>query len=197
MALEGVISATMSSTGFVTFLDLSSTTCASSAPLSVKSSVLLAKVAPEPREIRWQNAHVSRKTQLRREYMVNTLLFVGVIFWSFPLAAIQAFAKAETLVRGRTSICAFLVTILCSFLLFYGRTGTYSRAGVDRNFQCWRKYYAPLFPFTAFVMLWFLTVFETEVESFRQRLSSGGRPPGSYLDLTCTLRIHSSQNRAP
>jgi hypothetical protein len=103
VALEGVIGATMSSTGFVTFLDLSSTTCAASAPLSAKSSVLQAHVAPEPREIRWQNAHVSRKTQVRRENMVNALLFVGVILWSFPLAAIQAFAKAENLVRPSRS----------------------------------------------------------------------------------------------
>jgi hypothetical protein len=110
VALEGVISATMSSTGFVTFLDLSSTTCAASAPLSIKSNVLHASVAPDPREIRWQNAHVSRKTQVRREYMVNILLFIGVIFWSFPLAAIQAFATSEYLVRSvRRKVC-----LLCS-----------------------------------------------------------------------------------
>jgi hypothetical protein len=101
VALEGVISATMSSTGFVTFLDLSSTTCAASTRLSARARVLQAHVAPEPREIRWQNAHVSRKTQVRRENLVNALLFVGVILWSFPLAAIQAFAKADNLVRFR------------------------------------------------------------------------------------------------
>lgn len=106
VALEGVVGATMSSTGFVTFLDLSSTTCAASAPLSVKASVLHASVAPEPREIRWENAHVSETTQIRRERIVNIVLFLGVILWSFPLAAIQAFAKAEYLVRsfGR-SLC--------------------------------------------------------------------------------------------
>jgi hypothetical protein len=99
VALEGVISATMSSTGFVTFLDLSSTTCAASARLSARSGVLQAHVAPEPREIRWQNAHVSRRTQIRRENLVNAFLFVGVILWSFPLAAIQTFANVKTLVR--------------------------------------------------------------------------------------------------
>ncbi|GKY92356.1 hypothetical protein MPSEU_000206500 [Mayamaea pseudoterrestris] len=99
VALEGVIGATMSSTGFVTFHDLSSTTIAASAPLSVKTSVLSVRVAPEPRDIRWQNADVSKTTQQRREQIVNFFLFLGVILWSFPLAAIQAFAKAKYLVQ--------------------------------------------------------------------------------------------------
>jgi len=98
VALEGVIGATMSSTGFVTFLDLSSTTCAASAPLTAKASVLDATVAPEPREIRWQNAHVSKETQSNREIIANIVLTIGGIFWSFPLTAIQAFAKAKYIV---------------------------------------------------------------------------------------------------
>ena len=89
----------MSSTGFVTFLDLSSTTCAASAPLSAKASVLHVSVAPEPPEIQWKNCHVSKKTQLRREHFVNIVLFLGVILWSFPLAAIQAFAKTKYLAQ--------------------------------------------------------------------------------------------------
>jgi hypothetical protein len=49
VALEDVVGTTMSSTGFVTFLDLSSTTCAASVPLTVKARALEATVAPEPR----------------------------------------------------------------------------------------------------------------------------------------------------
>lgn len=105
VALEGVVGATMASTGFVTFLDLSSTTCAASAPLSVKAGVLNASVAPEPREIRWENAHVSKRIQVVRERIVNIVLFLGVILWSFPLAAIQAFAKAKYLVRPSCVCC--------------------------------------------------------------------------------------------
>jgi len=48
-ALENVVGQTMSSTGFVTFLDLASTTCAASAPLTVKATVLDVSIAPEPR----------------------------------------------------------------------------------------------------------------------------------------------------
>jgi len=95
-ALAGVIGNNMSSTGFVTFLDLSSTTCAVSTPLTVKPDVLYKQVAPEPRDIVWQNCHVSRKVQEGRKQVVGVFLFLGVLVWSFPLAAIQAFAKAGT-----------------------------------------------------------------------------------------------------
>jgi hypothetical protein len=51
VSLEGVVgeSAPISRTGFVTFLDLASTTCAASAPLTVKAGVLNVSMAPEPR----------------------------------------------------------------------------------------------------------------------------------------------------
>jgi hypothetical protein len=52
-------------------------------------------VAPDPKEIRWRNAHAPKRDCERRENIVNFLLFLGVILWSFPLAAIQAFAKAK------------------------------------------------------------------------------------------------------
>lgn len=99
VTLEGVVGETMSSTGFVTFLDLSSTTCAASAPLSAKASVLSMSIAPEPKEIIWENCAVSQDTRTRRESIVNVILFLGVILWSFPLAAIQAFAKARYLAQ--------------------------------------------------------------------------------------------------
>ena len=121
VALEGVVGSTMSSTGFVTFLDLTSTTCAASAPLSVKSNFLTAKVAPEPREIRWENAHVSQPVQIARERIVNIILFLGIILWSFPLAAIQAFAKAKYLAQipGMEWILTFHGGTLSSFVNGY------------------------------------------------------------------------------
>lgn len=67
VTLEGVLGTTMSSTGFVTFLDLASTTCAASAPLTVKANVLNVSIAPEPREIKWENAQTSKQNQIRRE----------------------------------------------------------------------------------------------------------------------------------
>jgi len=152
VALESVVGATMSSTGFVTFLDLSSTTCAASAPLTAKAFTLDVAVAPEPREIRWQNAHVSKAFQLRRETITNFILALGALLWSFPLAAIQFFAKAEfiatipgmgwvltfqggnlsSFVNGYLPVVALLVLILILPVLFeliavkYERRKTFS-----------------------------------------------------------------------
>lgn len=81
VTLEGVMGSTMSSTGFVTFLDLFSTTCAAGAALSAKASVLNVAIAPEPREIRWENARVSERTKKRREIVTNILLSFGIFFW--------------------------------------------------------------------------------------------------------------------
>lgn len=50
-------------------------------------------------EIIWENAHVSNKIQVRREFFANIVLLLGAILWSFPLAAIQLFAKAENLAQ--------------------------------------------------------------------------------------------------
>jgi Late exocytosis, associated with Golgi transport/Calcium-dependent channel, 7TM region, putative phosphate/Cytosolic domain of 10TM putative phosphate transporter len=118
---DGVIGTTMSSTGFVTFLDLSSTTVAASAPLTVKSHSLKASIAPEPREILWKNAHVAQSTQLTREVHVNIVLFFGVILWSFPLTAIQVFAKAEYIAQipGMEWILSFNGGTLTSFVNGY------------------------------------------------------------------------------
>eukprot|EP00934_Nitzschia_sp_Nitz4_P006176 Nitzschia sp. Nitz4//scaffold4_size323378//84551//88052//NITZ4_000640-RA/size323378-snap-gene-0.407-mRNA-1//1//CDS//3329553339//6166//frame0 len=98
-AMEGAIGATMSSTGFVTFLDLTSVTCAATTPLTSKPQILDVSVAPEPRDIVWNNAHVSAKEIVRRERIVNFFLTLGGFLWIFPLAAIQAFAKAEFIAK--------------------------------------------------------------------------------------------------
>jgi hypothetical protein len=94
-----VVGTTMSSTGFVTFLDLTSVATAASTPLTHKPNVLRATVAPEPRDIRWRSAPVLEKTVTRRENFVNILLTFGIVLWSIPLTAIQAFATAEQVAR--------------------------------------------------------------------------------------------------
>jgi hypothetical protein len=71
----------MSSTGFVTFLDLTSLTTAASTPLTSKPQVLDVCVAPEPKDIIWKNAHISLKSQSRRENATNILLTILAFFW--------------------------------------------------------------------------------------------------------------------
>jgi len=89
----------MSSTGFVTFLDLTSVSCAASVPLTHKPNVLEVSVAPEPRDIRWSSANIPEKVIQRRINNTNILLALGVLLWSIPLAAIQAFATAKQLAQ--------------------------------------------------------------------------------------------------
>lgn len=89
----------MSSTGFVTFLDLTSVATAASTPLTHKPNVLKTTVAPEPRDIRWKSAHRLDKMLRRREIFSNIFLSFGIVLWSIPLTAIQAFATAEQVAR--------------------------------------------------------------------------------------------------
>ena len=97
VVVEEVVGATMSSTGYVTFLDLASTTNAASAPLTAKANTLEVAVAPEPREIIWKNAHISKTTKDRRSFITNCVLSVGILLWVFPLLWIQLFANVATL----------------------------------------------------------------------------------------------------
>ena len=81
-AVDGVLlSSSMSSTGFVTFLDLTSLTTAASAPLTSKPEALDVCVAPEPKDIIWRNAHISLKSQSRRENHTNIILGVIGLLW--------------------------------------------------------------------------------------------------------------------
>eukprot|EP00986_Skeletonema_menzelii_P004681 scaffold1625_cov144-Skeletonema_menzelii.AAC.10 len=93
--VDSVVGATMSSTGFITFKDLHSVTCAAKTPLFHKPDVLIAKMAPESRDIIWENAHVNLGWSRGREWTANLLLGIGAILWSIPVASIQALATAD------------------------------------------------------------------------------------------------------
>ena len=53
--------------------------------------------------------------------MVNVFLFLGVVLWSFPLAAIQVFAKAQNLAQipGMEWILTYDEGALMSFMNGY------------------------------------------------------------------------------
>lgn len=85
----------LSATGFVTFYTHEAATIAPSAQLTHKPNALEVFVAPEPRDIIWENANIHKDIRRGKEVSANVFLTFGIIFWSIPLAAIQAFAKAE------------------------------------------------------------------------------------------------------
>ena len=95
--VDSVVGVTMSSTGFISFKDLSTLACAVKTPLFHKPDVLVVRMAPEPRDLIWENAHVNMAWSKGREFTANTLLAVGAILWSIPVASIQALATVETL----------------------------------------------------------------------------------------------------
>lgn len=89
--------ARMSSTGFVTFKSLTSATTASRVPLSHDPDVLITSVAPDPREIIWENAHVNRSYSKGREATANMCTGLGALLWSTVVASIQTWANVEHL----------------------------------------------------------------------------------------------------
>ena len=113
---------TMSSTGFVTFTDLVTTTCTASTQLTHVTGLLNVNHAPEPRDIIWQNAHTDYNVSQRRQLITGILLALGAILWSIPLTLIQAFATSETLCRSLFYVCTFFILtndlILFLVLLF-------------------------------------------------------------------------------
>ena len=85
----------LSATGFVTFYTHEAATIAACAQLTHKPNALEVFAAPEARDIIWNNANIHKDIRRGKEVSANIFLGVGIIFWSIPLAAIQAFAKAE------------------------------------------------------------------------------------------------------
>jgi len=86
----------MSSTGFVTFFDLASTTFAAGVPLNHSPGSLNVKVAPEARDLQWPYAHLSKVHNKRVTAWTNLMLILGAVFWSIPVAIIQMLATAES-----------------------------------------------------------------------------------------------------
>lgn len=95
VVVDNVTRPSMSSTGFVTFKTLTPVTVTTSAPLTYKRNPMEVSVAPEPRDLVWQNVQIDRDIIASREFVANVLLGFGVLFWSIPLTLIQAWAKIE------------------------------------------------------------------------------------------------------
>ena len=87
----------MSSTGFVTFHDLVSVTSAANAPLTHQPDILKCAVAPEKRDVYWNNTHISIEAQNSRISFANAAVAFGAIVWSIPVAFIQALANIDNL----------------------------------------------------------------------------------------------------
>ena len=85
------------STGFVTFKDLATVTCATTAPLCHDPDLMIACVAPHTQDILWENIHINMTWSRGRELTANLFLSLGAILWSVPVASIQAIANIDSL----------------------------------------------------------------------------------------------------
>lgn len=99
VVVDSVFVRTMSSTGFITFTDLQTVACASAVTISHKADTLDMKVAPEPRDIYWPNAHVSAQVLAAKQNAASTFIMFGALIWSAPVATIQAMATTEQLAK--------------------------------------------------------------------------------------------------
>jgi len=101
LMFERVSSNPSTSTGFVTFNNLSAVTLAASAPLLNQGlqDNLEIVLAPEPRDIQWNNVHIDIMWTSGREWIANVLLTFGVILWSVPVTLIQALASTDSLAQ--------------------------------------------------------------------------------------------------
>jgi len=97
VVVDTVSGSTLSSTGFVTFNDMASVVAAAKSPLSHDPDVLTVSIAPDPREIIWENAHLNIYYCRGREWTANIIIGFGAILWSTVVASIQAWATVDRL----------------------------------------------------------------------------------------------------
>ena len=90
VVVDSVTRPSMSSTGFVTFKTLTPVTVTTSAPLTYNRDPMQVSIAPEPRDLVWQNVQIDADIGSSRAFVANVLLGLGVLLWSIPLTFIQA-----------------------------------------------------------------------------------------------------------
>jgi hypothetical protein len=96
--VDTIAGSKMSSTGFVTFKSLVSVTMAVKLPLSNDPDVIKTAVAPDPRDIIWENAHVNESYSRGRAITANLCTGLGALLWSTIVAGIQTISNIDYLV---------------------------------------------------------------------------------------------------
>jgi hypothetical protein len=77
-------------------------------------------VAPERRDILWENCSRRADVNEGREFNANMYLVLGAALWSVPLAGIQIFASADMLCESISNVIdACEISIYSRLLIFY------------------------------------------------------------------------------
>ncbi|CAG8620765.1 2029_t:CDS:2 [Funneliformis mosseae] len=98
------------STGFVTFKDhIGAQLCAQSIMCSVPHTCTT-RMAPEPRDILWDNLTMSFKEKLFRYLFVNACVWALTIFWLFPIVAFLTLTSINSLSERFEFLKQFFLT---------------------------------------------------------------------------------------
>ncbi|CAI2186337.1 2197_t:CDS:2 [Funneliformis geosporum] len=97
------------STGFITFKDhIGAQLCAQSIMCSVPHTCTT-RMAPEPRDILWDNLTKSFKAKLIRYLFVNACVWALTIFWLFPIVAFLTLTSIDSLAEKFEFLKHFLM----------------------------------------------------------------------------------------
>ncbi|GET04270.1 DUF221-domain-containing protein [Rhizophagus clarus] len=100
----------VTSTGFVTFKNhISAQLCAQSIMSSIPHTCTT-KMAPEPRDILWDNLTKNFKEKLVRYIFVNACVWALIIFWLFPIIAFLTLTTIDSLSSKIKFLGPFLET---------------------------------------------------------------------------------------
>ncbi|RIA99659.1 hypothetical protein C1645_173315 [Glomus cerebriforme] len=109
----------VTSTGFVTFKDhISAQLCAQSIMYS-KPHTCTTKMAPEPRDILWDNLTIEFKEKLIRYIIVNACVWALILFWLFPILALLTLTNIDSFNSNKIPFLntLFKITPLIKILL--------------------------------------------------------------------------------
>ncbi|CAG8571027.1 5781_t:CDS:10 [Diversispora eburnea] len=98
------------STGFVTFRDhISAQLCAQSIMCS-EPHTCTTNMAPEPRDLLWDNLTMRFKEKVIRKIIVNACVWGLTIFWLFPIISILTLTSIDSLSKGLKFLGPLLTT---------------------------------------------------------------------------------------
>ncbi|CAN0195006.1 unnamed protein product, partial [Scytosiphon promiscuus] len=105
----------MSTTGFVTFRQMSACATSCQVLLAPRPDWCDSEHAPDPRDVVWKNIAVPQDQNELRHNVASVLVGVGAVFWSIPVALIQLWASYSQLEK----IFPFLADLDSDSLLYY------------------------------------------------------------------------------
>ncbi|CAG8560685.1 1315_t:CDS:2 [Paraglomus occultum] len=96
------------STGFVTFKLHTTAAMAAQSIACSRPHTLTTKMAPEPRDILWDNLTKRFNNQMLRYFVVNLFVWALTIFWLFPIFAILTLTSIDSLSKRISILGPFL-----------------------------------------------------------------------------------------